>query len=440
MSPLLFVLTIDGFVRHVLAHRHVQGLPLPGGGSVRISVYADDVTLFLKGNVSVSHVFDIFRRYAAISNAKLNVSKSKAMNLGSFSLSPVYNIEVCASLRILGLVFDSRGVLATNWEHVLCGIKATIESAKHFSFSFAERSYFIRSVLCARIWHLGQIFPPSPGVALRLNAALLGFFWSGRRHVLNRPTLQLPVSLGGWSIPEVGSVCKALALKVLVRVLRDPLHFAHLLAGYFCSVQVRHLPTLMARIDVRAERPLQLHASLTAFYRQVQPFLGDRDILQVPAVRISERLAHAHELARARLRGLRSPFRKGMFSGLPGSTHDFMWQAWWDALPCLERLRRWDVVDRDACCFCGQSETMDHIFYQCRLSKIFWSRVSRALSLQCPMPWPALRAQPHTPVRRLCRVATFFGFEALWHARSRAVFRRAHFFRFMALSSHFGGR
>lgn len=311
-------------------------------------------------------------------------------------------------------------------------MRAEIASAQSFSFGFSERSYFIRSLLCARIWHLGQVSPPPPRVVASLHAILFTFFWSGKRAVVNRPTLQLPVRMGGWSIPDVSTICKCLALKVLIRVIRDATSFAHSLAVYFCSVQTRFLPTSLSFRDrICAERPLQLHASLVAFYRKVLPMLEDRDVLEVPAFRVSERLAVLDDAARTRLRALRCPFRSRMFNGLPGSSQDFMWLAWWGALPCLERLHRWGVAPLPTCCFCDSVETIHHVFYECRLSQVFWRHVARKFSVQCPMQWRTIRTTPRSPISRIRRLLTILGFEVLWRMRCRAVVQRRRFFPIM---------
>ena len=48
LSPLIFTLVIDPFLRATLNSPRIFGLPVPGAGVLCVSAYADDVTLFLQ--------------------------------------------------------------------------------------------------------------------------------------------------------------------------------------------------------------------------------------------------------------------------------------------------------------------------------------------------------------------------------------------------------
>lgn len=82
LSPLIFVLTIDPFIRRLAGNGKIRGLPLPGVEVVRVFAYADDVSVFLKDSDSIGEVVRDFQCYSSLSGAKLNVDKSTVLPIG----------------------------------------------------------------------------------------------------------------------------------------------------------------------------------------------------------------------------------------------------------------------------------------------------------------------------------------------------------------------
>ncbi|XP_056685474.1 uncharacterized protein [Spinacia oleracea] len=56
------------------------------------------------------------------------------------------------------------------------------------------------------------------------------------------------------------------------------------------------------------------------------------------------------------------------------------WVAIWGRLPTLDRLLRWKVVASNICPLCrNQSESVQHLFFECGYSAVIWSHVLRSL-------------------------------------------------------------
>lgn len=72
----------------------IQGLLIPGQGSVRVSAYADDVSVFVKSTESVAEVIKDFHRYARLSEKKLNVAKSVVLPKGNKGVEFSHNFCV----------------------------------------------------------------------------------------------------------------------------------------------------------------------------------------------------------------------------------------------------------------------------------------------------------------------------------------------------------
>lgn len=77
LSPVLFVLALEPFLKAIERHPQIRGLPLPGRTEVKVTAYADDITLYIHNEQSLQHVLNAFSHFGGISGARLNLSKSQ---------------------------------------------------------------------------------------------------------------------------------------------------------------------------------------------------------------------------------------------------------------------------------------------------------------------------------------------------------------------------
>ena len=78
----LYVLTAEILATHIRAHPHIRGLQHPSS-TPTISQYADDTTLLLADDVSITNVFHTFKSYEEASGAKINLGKCTGLWSGS---------------------------------------------------------------------------------------------------------------------------------------------------------------------------------------------------------------------------------------------------------------------------------------------------------------------------------------------------------------------
>ena len=83
LSMPLYVLTAELLATHIRLHPGIQGLQHPQA-QPRISQYADDTTLLLTDDNSITHAFEIFKNYEKASGAKINLQKCKGLWSGSY--------------------------------------------------------------------------------------------------------------------------------------------------------------------------------------------------------------------------------------------------------------------------------------------------------------------------------------------------------------------
>ena len=87
LSPLLYVLTLEPLLRRLRdesARLVLRGVSLTGSIRVKISAYADDITVYVSSRQDILAV----KRYEKVAGAKVNFDKSEGLWLGAWRGRP----------------------------------------------------------------------------------------------------------------------------------------------------------------------------------------------------------------------------------------------------------------------------------------------------------------------------------------------------------------
>lgn len=412
LSPLLFALCIDPLLRRVANSVAIRGFPLPGQGQVKVSAYADDVSLFLRDEDSYTAFLRLFLEYSELSGAQLNRGKSKALRFGAFTSDLAGDVEWVAGVKVLGVTFHASGEAADEgWRELLRKAETKLQVASHFHLSLAERCFVIKSSVCAAFMYTAHVVRPPARVIRRLNTMLGSFFWAGKTERVKRALLRLPRNLGGFSIPCLESLGSLLALRCF-RLLADNEDYpGRSLAEYFLGTS-RRIFFVDSVGGPSAEQPPPFYSYLIRSNRQLNAELPDADVLTTKPTEICERLA-VQRLDKQQLQqAQRANWKVLTSSVLPPDVRDFGWKRAWEILPTGDQLVRWGITPNARCPQCGEHENPEHVFRDCRVAKTFWRLLTRMFGV-------SLSAQ--TSTRDAC--VTFLlgvGALALWNSRGVA--------------------
>ena len=82
LSGLLFVLAIEVLAQAISQNEDIRGFNI-NGIELKVSMYADDLTAFIKDECSANHLFKLINDFETCSGLKINISQTEVMWLGS---------------------------------------------------------------------------------------------------------------------------------------------------------------------------------------------------------------------------------------------------------------------------------------------------------------------------------------------------------------------
>ena len=134
LSPLLYVLALEPLLRRLRDEEtspSLRGVPFAGPLTARVSVFADDITVFISRRLDIKAVKEAVVEYERIAGAKVNFDKSEGLRLGAWrgnNTLPGPFRWGDGPVRILGVWFGPDFQLERNWSEVQTKIMLRWES------------------------------------------------------------------------------------------------------------------------------------------------------------------------------------------------------------------------------------------------------------------------------------------------------------------------
>ena len=181
LSPMLYILALEPFLRRIKANPVLRGLTLPGASEVaRYTAFADDVSVLVTSSAEVEEVSKEIGRYEAVTGAKINREKSVGLRLGSwkgcalpgpftwkngpsFQVKGPGRAQPFHEPKILGVWFGPDLQLEKNWSEVLDKVVAATELWLCRRLSFRGRAEVCSShIYSLAVYRLSVLPIPAP--------------------------------------------------------------------------------------------------------------------------------------------------------------------------------------------------------------------------------------------------------------------------------------
>jgi len=124
------------------------------------------------------------------------------------------DIPYCTEMTILGYqvsiaVGQSR---KSSWTRVTGQVRAMAKEVYGRDLCLTQRIQYVHAFLCAKIWHIAQIFPVSKDHVRHFATTIAWFIWKGTIFRVPLSTLQSRKEDGGLELLDIEAKCRALFL------------------------------------------------------------------------------------------------------------------------------------------------------------------------------------------------------------------------------------
>ena len=211
LSPILFTLAIEPLAMAVRAHDSLAGIRI-GGQEHRISLYADDVILFLtRLKDSIPNLIALIQKFGEFSGYKINFSKSSLLFLNENErLTP--NIQAPFTNAKSGFTYlgvkitpEIRTIVSSYYDSLTENISNTLNRLTVMPISMIGRINIIKMDILREFLYLFQSIPlPLPKCFFdKINNILAKFIWNNKKARLRLKLLYLPHDRGGLRLPNL---------------------------------------------------------------------------------------------------------------------------------------------------------------------------------------------------------------------------------------------
>ena len=183
LSPMLYILALEPFLRKLKANAALRGLTLPGASEVaRYTAYADGVSVLVMSSAGVEEVSKEIGRYEAVTRAKINREKSVGLRLGSLKSCalPCPFIWKDGPCKILGVGFGPDLQLEKNWSEVLEKVIAATELWLRRQLSLKGRAEVCCSHTYSLVVYRLSVLPIPATILFKLERIFFQFIWAKR--------------------------------------------------------------------------------------------------------------------------------------------------------------------------------------------------------------------------------------------------------------------
>ena len=235
-SPLAFVLSVEILSIALKASPDIQGINLNFHFNtsifIKILLYADDLTLFLKNEHELCKAMKICNEFSLLSGLFINKKKSEAMWLGNrknCTIAPS-GFPLKNKVKILGVYFSnysSASKLEENWNNRLSTCKRIIAQWEKRNLSIMGKACIIKTFLISQWVYIMQVISVPEQVVNEANRLFYKFLWKKVNNnkkafeKVKRTVMCSKYEMGGIQMIDLKDLQKACQLRWATRIFRE---------------------------------------------------------------------------------------------------------------------------------------------------------------------------------------------------------------------------
>lgn len=225
LSPLLYILSLEPLASAIRKNTSIQGATTfndPHREHIKLSVYADDITVFLTTEASFHALNDELEIYQSASNARLNRDKSVGKWLGKWKRqeNPLQIQWSTTQIKILGLLFSPSYYddMTENWAIVLQRLRKTLAVWQRRDLSYLGRAKVLSTYALSKIYYIAHTFTMPRLTMQQFQDVIWDFLWKNTPPLVKKSVCVSRQREGGLGMPHLQSRLAAIHLQTIRRL------------------------------------------------------------------------------------------------------------------------------------------------------------------------------------------------------------------------------
>lgn len=233
LSPGLFTLAVEPMHQLMRANAASLGVNTFGSYHKAVEAFADDTALFAKDKISAIQQRDIVETYCIASNAKLNLSKTKVLQLNKHAIpdntSELMPIQPNESVRYLGLQIGNQITPQAQLQPAMDKFFNRLSQWKYRARTTNGRVLLVQTMTLSVLWYTLSVIQIPPDTLHTLNKKIRQFVLTrklgrlGGSSLMQAPWVHAPRNQGGLGLQNILIVQRRDQLKHLQRALTPSL-------------------------------------------------------------------------------------------------------------------------------------------------------------------------------------------------------------------------
>ena len=170
-------------------------------------------------------MFDTYSLFEKGSGAKLNLSKSKGLWLGSWRgrQDPPVSLDWTSNkIKVLGVFIGAGNLDEDNWRPRIDAVENVLSSWARRTLSYGGRALVINALALSRVWYVASLIHMPGWVHSELSKLIFKFFWKGKPDLVARVVVTQPTAAGGFSVVDIKSKVFSLLAQWVRRFSSSP--------------------------------------------------------------------------------------------------------------------------------------------------------------------------------------------------------------------------
>ena len=189
LSSYLFILALEVFSSSIMRNNHISGIKI-NDTEMKLALYADDLTVILKDQMSVNNFLQQMQEFTNISGLQINTSKTTALRLGQlFPFKLPMNIKwITQPTKLLGCYIGSNMLECHRLSigDKITKIKHTINTWRQRKLSLTGKILVIKSLAISQLTYLANLIPFPDDLIKEIEEIIYTFLYNSKTHKVKK--------------------------------------------------------------------------------------------------------------------------------------------------------------------------------------------------------------------------------------------------------------